>query len=80
MTDVQEAPSKNGLRSVGFATATNPLGFLQVSLHVDRTSHRYVVLDSLRDTREPFVPICDILHTSCAVSAVERQKNLGTST
>ena len=71
VTNVQEAPRKKGLRSEGFATVMNLLSFPQVSLLVVRTFRRCVVLDSLRDTREPSVQVCDILHTSCAVSAVE---------
>ena len=40
-------------------------------MHAVRTVHRCFVLDSVRDTREPNVRVCDILHTLHAVSAVE---------
>ena len=70
VTNVQEAPGQKGLRSVGFAAVMNPFEF-SPGLTARRTFRRCVVLDSLRDTREPSVQVCDILHTSCAISAVE---------
>ena len=70
-TNVQEAPRKKGLRSVGPATVMNPFEFSSGLTARRSCLRRCVVLDSLRDTREPSVQVCDILHTSCAVSAVK---------
>ena len=48
----------------------NPFEF-SPDLNVGRPFRRCVVLDSLQETREPNVQVCDILHTSCEVSTVE---------